>query len=112
MGKKKSGDKFGFVTLISVDSYFLQGTNKKKRAIWNCLCDCGNTLKVQAPSLHPTISCKSCKSTRWEDYKSKHVQKPRTKLRGVYDHMVARCYVPSSEGYDNYGGRGITVCDR
>lgn len=112
MSKKKPGDKFGFVTLISIDSHFLQGATKKKRAIWNCLCDCGNYLKVLAPSMHPTISCESCKSMRWEEYKLNRVQKPRVKLRSVYNHMVARCYTPSEEGYKNYGGRGITVCDR
>ena len=26
--------------------------------------------------------------------------------------MLARCYNPNNESYHNYGGRGITVCDR
>jgi hypothetical protein len=26
--------------------------------------------------------------------------------------MKGRCYNPNNEGYKNYGGRGITVCDR
>ena len=26
--------------------------------------------------------------------------------------MKARCVVPSASGYENYGGRGIVVCDR
>jgi hypothetical protein len=26
--------------------------------------------------------------------------------------MIARCTKPSATGYSNYGGRGITVCDR
>lgn len=26
--------------------------------------------------------------------------------------MKARCYIPSATGYERYGGRGITVCDR
>lgn len=26
--------------------------------------------------------------------------------------MMARCYRPDSNGYSNYGGRGISVCDR
>ena len=25
--------------------------------------------------------------------------------------MKARCYIPSQKGYENYGGRGIAVCD-
>lgn len=26
--------------------------------------------------------------------------------------MMARCYNPKAKGYDRWGGRGITVCDR
>ncbi len=25
--------------------------------------------------------------------------------------MNKRCYLESKDGYENYGGRGITVCD-
>lgn len=31
---------------------------------------------------------------------------------GVYHSMVNRCTLPSDKGYPNYGGRGITVCER
>jgi hypothetical protein len=26
--------------------------------------------------------------------------------------MISRCYNPNAGNYKNYGGRGITVCDR
>lgn len=29
-----------------------------------------------------------------------------------WQNMLARCFYPSLPGYKNYGGRGITVCDR
>jgi len=36
------------------------------------------------------------------------------KARGYdrWKHMMSRCYDESSEGFKNYGGRGIRVCDR
>lgn len=30
----------------------------------------------------------------------------------IWSGMLARCHTPSASGYANYGGRGITVCDR
>lgn len=35
----------------------------------------------------------------------------RSKLYVVWCHMIERCYNSHSERYENYGGRGITVCD-
>jgi len=42
-----------------------------------------------------------------------HVKKTKydKKLFDRYYHMLDRCYNPKNEGYDNYGGRGIVVCD-
>lgn len=34
-----------------------------------------------------------------------------TKIYGVWARMVSRCHNPASDGYENYGGRGILVCD-
>lgn len=31
---------------------------------------------------------------------------------GIWQGMLERCYRPGSQAYANYGGRGITVCDR
>lgn len=36
---------------------------------------------------------------------------PRTKVYKAWCHIKSRCYNPSVEHYDRYGGRGIIVCD-
>ena len=33
-------------------------------------------------------------------------------LYATWNKIVARCALPTCTGYQNYGGRGITVCDR
>lgn len=38
--------------------------------------------------------------------------KEREKLLHVRVQMIARCYKPSNPHFKNYGGRGITVCNR
>lgn len=34
------------------------------------------------------------------------------RIYGIWSGMIQRCYNPNGSGYDNYGGRGIRVCDR
>lgn len=36
----------------------------------------------------------------------------RSKEYNAWYHMIRRCFYPQTPFYDNYGGRGITVCDR
>ena len=36
----------------------------------------------------------------------------RTKIYRIYHAMLNRCYRSADQAYKNYGGRGITVCDR
>lgn len=34
-----------------------------------------------------------------------------TRLHRIWHSMYCRCYYPTTNGYKNYGGRGIKVCD-
>ena len=34
-----------------------------------------------------------------------------TKIYGMWSTMKSRCYNKNREGYKNYGGRGISICD-
>ena len=36
----------------------------------------------------------------------------KTKTYKIWSGMLSRCYTPSATGFANYGGRGISVCDR
>jgi hypothetical protein len=71
-----------------------------------CLCECGTERPVDVLSLLQGRS-KSC-GTHWK------------RTHGLSDHplyptwrgMINRCYNPSDTRHDDYGGRGIYVCDR
>lgn len=55
--------------------------------------------------------------SRWKRYKdTSYVHKPlmirQHYLYGTWDSMVQRCTNPNSRAFNNYGGRGIKVCER
>lgn len=83
--------------------------------LWRCECECGNVVVVQAKNLfHTYYPVKSCgclyKETR-HSAKATHGLS-RTPEYAVWLDMRRRCSNPNSTNYSNYGGRGITVCER
>jgi hypothetical protein len=51
-------------------------------------------------------TCKECQHTADQRLAGRHP------LRSTYFGMRQRCYYEEHAGYSDYGGRGITVCDR
>lgn len=105
MGRPKielTGKIFGKLT---VREYV--GTNKDRRAMWLCDCECGGTRIVSQATLkkNKNISC-GCTIHRREipyQYKKK-------RLYVVWQGMKKRCFNKNEFSYYLYGGRGITVC--
>lgn len=81
------------------------------RVAWRCLCDCGNTVIVQADLLKSgrTKSCGCAKAERNREYFTTHGG-TKERLYKVWTDMKKRCYNPNYKQYKDYGGRGITVC--
>ena len=80
-------------------------------AKWECVCACGNITVVLGSNLTTgnTTSC-GCERAR---VITKHGQsKPRTPEFVAWEHMIQRCTNSSDSQFYNYGGRGISVCDR
>jgi hypothetical protein len=71
-----------------------------------CRCECGTEKLVAAFSLRQGTS-QSCGCL----VGTFHGLRKHPAANGWYS-MIARCSKPSSPGYANYGGRGITVCER
>lgn len=84
--------------LVAVKYLF---TDKKRAAIWECLCDCGKLSQVKSGAI-VRGGTKSCGCSR---------RKNRPPEYEIWRGMIRRCYSPSAHGYGLYGGRGISVCD-
>ncbi len=100
------GEKYGRYTLIEK----IPGA-----ASWLCKCDCGNIRKVRQDSLAKGAS-KSCGCWGAEQLSKKmkkhgHATGYSPEYR-AWHHMRERCYNTNNKRYEDYGGRGIRVCDR
>ncbi|WP_405322212.1 hypothetical protein [Frisingicoccus sp.] len=100
------GRKFGYLTVVSKSDKRISG-----RKTWVCRCDCGNTKLVTDTALgKSTISCGCYRRERASKLNLKHGMYKKRIYR-VWRCMINRCYDKNHESFEDYGGRGISVCD-
>lgn len=88
-------------------------------ARWVCQCDCGETTTVRADSLKGG-HIRSCGCLNNEQRVANldtsthgHAKTgAHTRTYLAWENMRKRCYKENARRYSDYGGRGITVCDR
>ncbi len=100
IGKKKN-----FLKVIGITRL----ANKHRAFL--CECDCGNTVSIE-PTLWEQEIVKSC-GCKHDELCSENAKThghSGDRLYRVWNNMKQRCYNKSNENYENYGGRGITVC--
>lgn len=93
----------------------LQQVTKHAPIKWECRCDCGKILIAIGKSMveGATNSCGCLRAERISRSKTKHGHSLRaTPEYRAWTHLRQRCTNPNEEYYANYGGRGITFCDR
>lgn len=78
-----------------------------------CRCECGN-VKIYKYNHIKRLDTESCGCLRKEvtSARSKTHALSNSKIFTAHRNMLSRVYDPKSNSYPNYGGRGITVCDR
>lgn len=114
------GVKFGRLLVIS-DGWEQVSPKGACADMVEVLCDCGTKKFIRPRSLWPR-GIKSCGCLQREvasalgsiiNLKHGHAgKKRRAPEYGVYSTMLSRCDNPNVSKYADYGGRGITVCDR
>lgn len=78
--------------------------NRNKKVMYECLCTCGNNVIVSMSHLVNNHT-KSCGCLKLLHGMSK------TYIFKTWSNMVERCTTITHKQYNDYGGRGITVCD-
>lgn len=108
----QTGDRFGRLTVVRQERH-----PKSQRWCALCRCDCGNEKLVERANLHKGMS-KSCgclasemTSARSRTHGETGRQSPTPEYR-CWSGIKKRCFNPRDTAYRNYGGRGISVCDR
>lgn len=113
------GDKFGRWIVVG-ETIKIQRTDKEgKRSGYRykvCVeCSCDKKTKA-TKDLHSlrgggTLSCGCWRSEVCRNKVLTH-GKRHTPEYNVWCHIKARCFNPKNRSYHDYGGRGITMCDR
>ena len=100
-----TGRPFGRAVVLAYAGHGSTGSQ------WLCLCNCGASFVAAASPLRAGRR-KSCGCVA-----NTVKPKPRhghhgTRTYRIWMAMHSRCRYPSQDGFKNYGGRGVTVCER
>lgn len=97
-GRRKftNGDRFGKLTVVKT-------YDPADPARTLVRCDCGVEKSLLAGNVTHTGSCGCATIKHGMSY---------TKTYASWNSMLDRCLNPQSTGYEDYGGRGIRVCNR
>lgn len=112
MSVYKKGQKYNRLTLIRFER-----KNKYHHSFWLCKCDCG-TEKIVNVSQVKSGAIKSCGCLNKELSRKRLMESTQThgyankeRLYDIWKNMKRRCYDKSNKRYENYGGKGVIVCD-
>ena len=101
-----TGRRFGKLTVL--EKAGRQGTSQ----LWLCRCDCGNLIKIRSHGLvrlgRDSCGCKT--SEKISKARFLHGE-TNSRLYGIWRGIKKRCLLPKAQGYNNYGGRGIRICE-
>jgi hypothetical protein len=86
------------------------------QAQWRCRCDCGTERELKSIVIRRGIS-QSCGCLKIERIIERttthgHAANGMTPTYHSWASMIARCTNPNKKEFPEYGGRGITVCER
>ena len=107
----RCGERFGRLTVVVPEV-----RHKSKRGRFALVtCSCGSPMKaVGCSELHTgnTLSCGCLKAELHQTRREQGKTHSHSLEYNTWESMKDRCLNPRSDAFHNYGGRGITICDR
>ena len=105
----RKGDVFSFLTVAS-DIFRVTPSNVFHVT---CRCVCGTEKAIRVSNLiyGGSKSC-GCMMRKSVSLANKKHGKFGTRVYGIWNGMLTRCFNQTDHAYANYGAKGITVCDR
>lgn len=103
------GKTFNRLTVLSLTS----DKTKSGELKWLCVCSCGNQIVLPSTNIKSgkTKSCGCLAKELAKTRLTKHGQS-RTREYDAWHHMKIRCLDKTYPQYKDYGGRGISICER
>lgn len=112
-----TSEKFGKLLVVERSGYI------GAKIAWSCLCECGNVKRISATNLKNghTSSCgclqKQLQSARITIANTVHGHNKggtgnQSRTWNSWSSMKKRCTMKKHISYKDYGGRGITFCER
>lgn len=112
-----TGDRYGRLLVMHQAPNIIEKMAGRQSVAWECRCDCGTICIVRSNTLRRghTRSC-GCLHREMVGQVGKknrtHGEGGTTSEYYTWRAMRARCLNPNNPAYKNYGGRGITICQR
>jgi len=110
--KYQIGHEFGKLTVVEEESNFItEGGYPYLR--YKCQCECGNFVFARKSQLksNRVVSCGCIIRTKDGTIHERH-EHYGTQIYQSWFAMKSRCLDTNNNAYENYGGRGISVCDK
>jgi hypothetical protein len=110
-----TGQKFGCLTVLKISHRAKY--NSHNRIVWHCRCDCGTETRTATTADLRNGNTWSCGCFKIEHAGKHSITHGHTSggwstTFRAWSEMKTRCYNKNSKRYADWGGRGITVCER
>lgn len=110
-----TGQKFGRLTVIQETDPIVFVSGPRRRFLCQCECSTVKPFTLQSLMNGKSQSCGCLRKEQLKERNTTHghsVGGKRSPEHSAWHSMLQRCNNPKSKRYAEWGGRGITVCER